>query len=498
MTKKHILSLFLPLALALCGCEHNLEHNMVPDKLGFSSTEALQTPSVFNDGMTISVIKSGKGTTAASVKIAVCTQEEVPEYEIVDPSKFEISTDELEFGTSEIRKTLDLTWNTTFFANSAKNGHDYAIALKLVDASIDVDTNRTLIIVKPVLTKVGFKLKDIKSLYPSLDDKTTIGEYEAEMNLDFAIPNQEVEVELAVDNSLIAAEASIRDKEFEAAPAGLFKFKNEKVTFEAGQTIAFFNYELNYSVLFNEEGKFKQNHVNYMIPIVISKKNPKLLGDTDITTAYITMTVSEEEKVEPQPGPTSRIHGPWEILEGADIHIGKDPKCTAADWYGNYNVSKLVDWNFFNGDNPAANGYWGSYYWTEPTFPMEFVFDTGGDYIFNEFFKVDAGQFQGQFCNFEVYTAREYAGADTDWKLAAKGETDYRGYQAYGNGSDIEAVLSKFAYTIPMDRTADGSEFNLTRGRYIKFVIVSTANRYPSYNTKGGYLMEFYAEGWQM
>ena len=61
---KHI-NILASIALAaftLTSCQQDLNHNMVPDKLGFAYTENLQQPSVFKAGMSVSVIKSGKGS----------------------------------------------------------------------------------------------------------------------------------------------------------------------------------------------------------------------------------------------------------------------------------------------------------------------------------------------------------------------------------------------------------------------------------------------------
>lgn len=509
---KHI-NILASIALAaftLTSCQQDLNHNMVPDKLGFAYTENLQQPSVFKAGMSVSVIKSGKGSDAATVEIEACSQEELDQWRTANGYEtallqaselnysIKMNVKSLYFAASDIRKSFEVEWKTSFFANSARNGKDYVIALKLVNPSIEADENRSILIIRPILSHVSFKHKDVKTVFPTLDDVQSINKYEGEINMDFAVTSEDVILELCVDNSLIAQEAAAREKEFEAAPEGLFSFIDQKVTIPAGETIAHFGFQLDLSVLFDSEGQFLQSPANYMIPITVSKKSPELLGLGNTSTTCVLIYIAEDDVVVPPSSPSSIIHGPWEILEGADQHIGNDPACKQPDWYKNYNTDRLVDWRFGNSSTDAtANGYWGSYFWTDPTFPMVFVFDTGGEYIFESFHKVDASAFQGQFRDFEVYVARSYAGNDTDWKLAAKGRTGDLGWQAYPSGAevDIEDVLKRFSYIIPEDPEAEGSEMNYTRGRYIKFCIMNTMNKYPT-SSKGGYLMEFYAKGW--
>lgn len=60
MNKKHILATIGVLTVLFTGCQHDLEHNMVPDKLGFSYSTNLQQPSVLNNSMDVSVIKAEK------------------------------------------------------------------------------------------------------------------------------------------------------------------------------------------------------------------------------------------------------------------------------------------------------------------------------------------------------------------------------------------------------------------------------------------------------
>lgn len=513
MNKRNIIISFALAAIAFTGCKHDLEHNMVPDKLGFSYSSSLQQPSVFNNEMDVAIIKSGKGSSSATVRIERLTQEELTkwcqnngaaEYKLAEELKYEVSEEEFNFAASDIRKTFKVKWQTDFFANSANNGTDYVIGFKLVDASLELGKNRDTLIIQPCVSRVSFADKTLKTTFPSTKDfGAESNKYEGEINLDRAVPSTDVVVELGTDDSFIEEEAKLREKDFKPAPAGLFSFENATVTIKAGETIAHFDFKLDYSVLFDTKGNFKETNVNYMIPVVFKKKTPALLGNGKVPVGFVIVTVSEDDTVEPPIGePKILIHGPWEILEGADNHIGKDPLCPSPDWYGNYNVSKLVDWGFGfgNNDDASKNGFWGSYFWSPIEFPMVFVFDAGEIYTFDRFYKVDSDTFQGQFRDFEVYVAKEYAGADTKWKLACKGKTGDKGWQRYADTKidgvvNVDKVLEMFSYAIPEKPEAEGSEVNYTRGRYIKLCITASSK----VSSKDcGYLMEFYADGWKM
>ena len=77
---KHIIPILAASAVLFAGCTHDLDHNMVDDVIGFATTTGITEPSLLQDGLNISVLKSGKGqatSEAASVILAACTQAEL-------------------------------------------------------------------------------------------------------------------------------------------------------------------------------------------------------------------------------------------------------------------------------------------------------------------------------------------------------------------------------------------------------------------------------------
>lgn len=507
MKMKRIIPILAVSAVLFAGCTHDLDHNMVDDVIGFATTTGITQPSLLQDGINISVLKSGKGqatSEAASVILAACTQAELDlyneangtDYLLAPSGKYTLEKSELEFTVQDARQTLHVDWDKNYFFNTNEAGDHCVIALKIAESSIKVDSLRSVLIVRPLLSSVGFAGEDIRNFYPDEKMASEVIEYEGTARIDNPIATGDATIKLEVDNSLIAEASEKRGTAYKQAPQGLFSLKEDKLVIKAGESFGYFKFTIDYTVLFDEKGEFKEKDVKYMVPVKMTDTDPVLIGKDSLSTGYVIVSIAEDGTVTPPAGkPIQILHGPWNILEGEEIHIGNDPACPQPAWYGNYNVSKLVDWNFTNSSTDATvNGYWGSWYWTEPEFPMEFVFELDREYIFGGFNKVDASGVQGQFQDFEVYTAREYSGKDTKWTLAAKGNTGHRGWQSFGDGSNVEDILARFSYPIPSSEDPDGI-FNYTRGKYIKFVIVKKSGAYA--DIKGGYLSEFYAQGWE-
>ncbi len=508
MNMKHIIPLLAATVLMTAACTHDLDMNMVSDVIGFATTTNITEPSLLRDGINISVLKSGKGQATsekASVEIAAFTQSELDEYNeangtdfLLAPSgKYTLERTELDFAVEDSRQTLHVDWDKNYFFNTNDGGAHYVIALKISESSIKLDSLRSFLLIRPVLSKVGFQNRDIRNFYPDEKMSEEVSEYEGTAKIDNPITTSDVTVNLLIDNSLIPAISEERKVDYKQAPDGLFTLSEDKVVIKAGESFGYFKFSVDYRVLFDSEGEFKEKGVKYIVPLRMADTEPVLIGKDSLSVGYVIVNISDDSTVEPPVGQEiSIIHGPWNILEGKDTHIGNDPACPQPGWYSNYNTSKLVDWNFTNSTTDATvNGYWGSWYWTEPEFPMVFVFELDQEYIFGGFNKVDASGVQGQFQDFEVYTAREYAGEDTKWVLAAKGNTGHRGWQSFGDGTNVEDILNRFSYPIPGEEDEAGV-FNYTRGKYIKFVIVKKSGAYP--DIKGGYLSEFYARGWTM
>lgn len=508
MKKIFIYSAIAVVAMFAASCEPNLDFAIPGDKIGFSKTDVVNEVSAFAGTFDISIVKSGKGTSAANVTLELCSVADLKAfndsgvdslhtYSLVNPSAYQISETKFAFAAGETRKVATVTWDPDKFA-SIYSGSDAVIAVKIAECDVELDTTRSMMFIHPYISNISFSGTDIKNLYITEGETPADYMYEgsASLELNTVIPSRDVTVEVAIDESYIAAGSAARNKEYLPAPKGLFTLKSDTATIPAGELYGSFDYKIDCSVLFDANGNLLNMDVFYMIPVVIKSYTPAGLDKGQVMVAYVIVNIPDSGIVNPPIGvPTTRLHGPWEVVSGKENDMWTDPLCDGPDWYSAYCSDRLVDWNFKNTSANNSSGYWGSWWWTTPHFPLEYVFDCGEEvtYIFNKFYKVDAPSTQGQLQDFEVFVAKELAGADTDWKLAAKGNTGTKGWQAYPQGDNdtdaaIDNIIETFGYEIPF--------VAYTKGRYIKLVIVKTSGAYS--DIKGGYLMEFFADGWEL
>lgn len=482
----------LAAALLFAGCEHNLDNNMVDDAIEFPGTERIIEISLFNESYTGSIIKSGKGFSEAIVKLGACTEEEVAAidpacgYNVISSLNFSISDLAFTFAKDEVRKTFEVSWNLDDVFH-AMAGKESIIPLKLYESTIGINEAQSYLFIKPVVSTVGIKDKVaqeasalcIRNIYPEANYLTRVDKGYTTLEMDMAVSGRDVEAVVGIDNSYIPAINKALGAEFIAAPEGLVTIENENVAIKAGTTGADINYSINYSVLFDENGEFKYEQ-DFVVPVVIKSLSPSTLYQSN-RYAYFVFNMSATNVVKPPVGVDPvPIMGPgWELIAGDENSMDGDPNIES-DWYlGRYSGKYLCD-----GDFSWPDGAFCTWFWTAPKFPLEFVFDTGEEHIWDKFFKVDSQSYQGQFREFEVWVAREYLETGTEWVLAAKGNTGYNGWQAFS-----VANIDKFTYEIPFKQ--------YTRGRYVKFVIVESSHSYDTDNPRGGgYLGEFYGQGW--
>lgn len=132
------------------------------------------------------------------------------------------------------------------------------------------------------------------------------------------------------------------------------------------------------------------------------------------------------------------------MLEGEDNCYARDP--LAPGWAAGYTADKLFDGEI------TVNHEWISWFATQIEFPMTFVVDMGQRQVFTKFVISDYSTHQGNYRDYEIYTAEEYSGASTQWNLVANGKRDY-GWTGVPTPYDYPAQ-------------------KYMAGRYLKFVIL--------------------------
>lgn len=534
MTKRIFNQVFFALAVlaSATGCKQNLDFAIPDDVIGFSTAEELNEVTVFNGKYDLSIIKSGKGTSPAKVTISLASAADLAAYNAAHSTAFAMAAagsftmpaeTSFSFGATDTRRVTQLTWTPADFYN-ANLGADAVIPIKISECSIGTDSIRTLTLIRPYVSKAIFSLSsgtdldlaqnDIKSLFPEGDElqPTDAAEGTAQLCIDKVIPTNDISLTLGIDNSYIATTATARGKEYVEAPEG-FATIQRNVVLKAGELYADFSYSLDFSKLFDTDGKLLYFGKSILIPIVIKKAEPVGVSIGSVYVANIAVTIAEsgvviEPSSKPQEfwGNMDGVDGTgdeWLIVDGKQYAMAEDPNIES-DWYKRYSADKLVD-GIFSYD-PAEGGGMGLWFWTPNVFPVPFTIDLGQDFIFKGFRLVYSKTHQNNFRHIRVSVAREYneGTKEGDWKPAFEGTRAYdSGWQPWPeDGGSQQSLYEKFTFcmpegALPASETID-STFALRKGRYIKLELVEPVNSTGDFENGRGYLMEFYINGWKL
>jgi hypothetical protein len=529
----------LPILTLLVGCKQDLDFALPAEKIGFSATETLNEVSVFNGHYDISLIKSGKGKTDAKVEIRLGSDSDIAAYNAANGTSCVAAAagsftmpdqTSFTFSATEYRKVAQITWEPAGFFNANK-GKDAVIPVLISESSIDVDSLRTMILIRPYISQANFSLtsaadtldlkqNDIKSLFPEGDELTKsksegsldLVSGSAQVSINKVVPSQDITLNLIVDNTLIPTISAARGKEYVQAPNGFATIQNS-VVIKAGELYGDFTYTLNFEALF-AGNELKYFGKNILIPVVIGSASPVGVGIGNINVANISVTISESGIViEPSSSPNEfwanmdGIDGSgdeWVLLDGAQYAMAEDPNIES-DWYKRYSADKLIDGVFLY--DPGQGGGMGLWFWTPNVFPIPFTIDLGQEYIFKGFRLVYSKTHQNNYRHIRVYTGRTYneSTKEADWKLAFEGTRTYAGGWLpwpSDNGSR-ESLYQDFTFRMPEDALPETDatlSFALTKGRYLKLELVEPQFPTESGDYQGGrgYLMEFYVNGWQL
>lgn len=496
-------------AAIFAACTPDLNLNMAPDKIGFSKTELVNVVSVYEESAAVSIIKSGKGFDGASVELGICSDAEVsaysPEgevYSVISPAYYTIDQTSFTFGTNDVRASASVTWNAAELAAKYKNVTNAipVIPIKIASSSVAVDSSRIVMFIRPYIHSVSFDKTNVRTLAPEQkkDNAKLKIQGTSQIGLDMAIAGQDAKFGIGFDPSLISYYAEKDGIDYKPAPEGLFKLKESSLTIKAGEFFASFSYEADYSVIFNEKGKFTISEGKYIAPIKFTSYDPNTVKDGEFKCTSLVLSVNKSGEVEPPIGvPDKDFVGPWEVIDGQQFDMAHDPANPDHSWYDMYNASKLVDGNFHYYD-----GAMGNWFWTQNVFPIHYTIDLGQSYIFSGFRLVDSKSHQNQYIHVQVYVATEWCGndADTPWVLAFEGTRNFTaGWQSYpADDGSKESLDKNFTYHMPEDINADlQHSFVYTRGQIVKLVLVEPYRTEGDYANGRGYLMEFFVRGWE-
>lgn len=450
--------------MLLAGCIDDRDNYMVDDMVSYVKPYGVQDVSVLDESFELTVIKSGKGCTSADVTVAVAdtalqnynarVRKSDPSYigsATLGESLFGLSCDRFQFSESDTRKIVDVSWDAVKVLPSLKEG-DKAMPFKLFSTGTEVNADRDLVILHPVITTLKMDAVMAPGLTPSLNmaKKDTCS---ATMSLNIPVATKDIDIELAIDNSLVSAYNAANSTAYEAAPSGLVTLSEDKVAIGRGQSVATFKYILDVSK-FYKDGTLME-FTSYLVPIKV--KSVSVTGlELGENVMYVPITPLVEKT----------LMGPWKVIEGAELCYGREEGRPA--WAAKYLVDRMVD-----GDLTTE---WISIWEHDNVYPLVFAFDLGDSHLFKKFKIKDHQQYQSNLRDYEMYMASEYKGADTEWTLVAKGMRD--GGWVSGGGT----------YDFPVQTQSIG--------RYLKFVILKTEVAWTGDYIHGrGKLCEIYGEG---
>lgn len=270
---KKILFVSIVLSVLAVSCIEDSRNNfMVEDALSLVYDEPVVPVSVYAGSCTISVLKSGKGTTPASATLGVSTEaldaynaENSTSYTPISSSSYSFASSSITIKAEEMTGKVQIEWDPKTL-QPALNGGLSVIPVVITDASLDINQKRNLVLVNVLNSEVG--LASSGSTAVASEDPLEDLEIQIKVALDFPLP-EDLNVNFDVDPSLIAAYAAEKGLDAIAPFAGYVRFPDKVVSIPAKSSDIFFTLTLKNSVLFDSNGKMK-NFNTIVAPIKIT------------------------------------------------------------------------------------------------------------------------------------------------------------------------------------------------------------------------------------
>lgn len=284
---KKIISLFTS-ALLLAGCFPDDRNNfMVPDSFGIASLENKVEASVHTGKYVFGVIKSGKGQSAATVRIYKdedhCRQlitdynlEHETSYIPVPPSTFSLDAEEFHFSEKEVSRKVTLTWDPSLLASLMGDSQDYVIPVVIEsdDETVKVQDNRNFLLIHLTRSAVSVPQTSVARVVEGkkVEEGAELQEVVVlDVSLLPAIKNLAVSLPVCIDNSLIESYNREHGTAFVAAPEGLVTIVDANADIKEGAMGGNFRVRLDKSVLM-EDG-IPVEFPDYLIPVRLQKEN---------------------------------------------------------------------------------------------------------------------------------------------------------------------------------------------------------------------------------
>lgn len=434
---------------SMVSCKDERNNFMVDDTISFLAMDnQLLNVALYNEECDLTIIKSGKGQAGAKVRLAVSdaaleayNSANGTDYKAL-PASYVTFTPVINFSEKDTRKMVQVKWDDENINSLGEGNYAVAIELSVDNNALEIPEERKIMIVSMKWSHLGMEAEVAPLFSPEASRETAV--YEGPVTIDNPISVMDITVNYEIDNSLIAAYNEANGTSYKAAPSDLVSLAEASSQLEAGKSSTAFNLRISSEKLFNGNELKAVDENQYLVPVRIkSLSNEAIAINRSVT--YVPVTFNKEVK------------GPWTLLEGDGNCYAKDPNNGGAAWIMQYTADKLFDGDITPGHE------WISWFATQIEFPMTFVVDMGKSQVFTKFLISDYSTHQGNYRDYELYTAEKYDGETTKWNLVASGTRDF-------NWTGVPTV-----YEFPVQK--------MIAGRYLKFKILK-----PTYAMSGDYL----------
>ena len=252
---------------------------MVPDSVSLVFDDVVVPISLYAGQHDISVLKSGKGSSAAWAKVGF-TSEGLAKYNADESNDgtykelasnlVKFSADKVDFGPSDVRKLLSVSWNVDDMVQAVA-GDDYVVPIGLLSSDITVNEGRDLILLNILNSTASFASSG--STVVAKETASENGELTLKFKLDHPMP-VDLAVQFAVDNSFADTYNTEKGTNYGTAPNGYVQIPAEGAVIPAGASDVFATLTLKNSVLFGPDGQMS-NFRTLVVPLKITGTSVK-------------------------------------------------------------------------------------------------------------------------------------------------------------------------------------------------------------------------------
>lgn len=269
---KKTLYILLAGLLVLPGCiEDSRENYMVDDSLSLAYDEPVVSVSAFAGSATVTVLKAGKGTSAAWAEIAQgsaelaawnADEENDSAYEEIPASLVSLSASRVNFAEKDVRQSIRVSWKPAEMV-AALHGDGQVIPIAITGSDIEINAARKLLLLNVLNSTASFA-----SSGSTIAAKETAGEnnqVSIKLTLDHPLP-QDLKISFSPDGSLVDAYNASKGTDYTPAPAGLVPAAEAVI--RAGDTDVFTTLTLDNAKLF--EGGEMIHFRTIVVPLKIT------------------------------------------------------------------------------------------------------------------------------------------------------------------------------------------------------------------------------------